>query len=213
MKYALILTFSLFSTVIYAQTDKALADTLARMVVADQQAAGLPPTRLHYDSPEWLRFKDSVFTLQYQRLKEIFAHTGYPGYDKVGVEGSHHFWLMVQHLDKWPEFQQQVLDAMEKAVAEKNASAGDFAYLTDRVRLNTGRLQLYGTQVSYNTDSCQAFPKSLDTPALVNKRRKAAGMEPLEKYLNFISEMHFMMNKAGYEKKGIKGPKLYTVPE
>lgn len=213
MRYALILTFSLFSTVIYAQTDKVLADTLARMVVADQQVAGLPPKGMHFDSPEWLKWKDSVFTSHYQRLKELLAHIGYPGYDKVGVKGSHHFWLMVQHLDKWPAFQQQVLDAMEKEVARKNASAEDFAYLTDRVRLNTGKPQLYGTQVSYNTDSCQAVPKSLDTPELVNKRRKAAGMEPLEKYLNIMSEMHFAMNKAGYEKKGIKGPKLYTVPE
>jgi len=46
---------------------------------------------------------------------------GYPGSDMVGEEGAHHFWLLVQHLDKWPAFQQQVIKAMEQQVADKKA--------------------------------------------------------------------------------------------
>jgi hypothetical protein len=102
---------------------------------------------------------------------------------------------------------------MEKQVAVSNASSADFAYLTDRVRLNTGNHQLYGTQVTYNTDSCQAYPKPLEQPGTVNERRKAMGLPPLEEYLNQLSESHFWMNKSVYEKKGITHPKLYPVKE
>lgn len=201
----------LLSSTVFAQKNKLLKDTLAKMVIWDQKAAGLPPEGTAFESPKWQNFKDSVFTSHYGRLKAVFASIGFPGEDMVGKEGSKHFWLMVQHLDKWPAFQQQVLNSMEKEVAKQNASAKDFAYLTDRVRLNTGQKQVYGTQVTYNTDSCQAIPRALENPESVNQRRKAVGLEPLEKYLNGMSEMHFMMNKDRYEKAGILKPKLYPI--
>lgn len=201
----------LLSSTVFAQKNKLLKNTLAKMVIWDQKAAGLPPEGTAFESPKWQNFKDSVFTSHYGRLKAVFASMGFPGEDMVGKEGSKHFWLMVQHLDKWPAFQQQVLNSMEKEVAKQNASAKDFAYLTDRVRLNTGQKQVYGTQVTYNTDSCKAIPRALENPESVNQRRKAVGLETLEKYLNGMSEMHFMMNKDRYEKVGILKPKLYPV--
>ncbi len=203
--------FFIFSNAInlHAQTNPALADTLAAMVITDQRAAGLPPEGQTLNSPEWMHFKDSVFSSHHERLEKIFARHGYPGYDKVGTKGAKHFWLLVQHLDKWPAFQEQVLAAMEKELKNKNASATDFAYLTDRVRLNTGRQQVYGTQLTYNTDSCQAIPKPLENPASVNARRKSVDLESIEKYMNQMSESHFEMNREMYEKKGIMKPKLY----
>jgi len=43
---------------------------------------------------------------------------------------------------------------------------------------------------------------------LVNQRRQEIGLEPIENYLNWMSQMHFDMYKAVYMKKGIKAPKL-----
>ena len=43
----------------------------------------------------------------------------------------------------------------------------------------------------------------------VNKRRKEIGLEPLEEYLNYMTEMNFEMNKEFYAKKGVTEPKLY----
>lgn len=211
-KFACILFLFLSSTA-FAQQNKSLSKMLAKMVISDQKAASLPPAGVAFESPQWQNFKDSVFTSHYGRLKEVFAKNGFPGENVVGKDGSKNFWLMVQHLDKWPDFQQEVLNSMEKQVAKENASAKDFAYLTDRVRLNTGRKQVYATQVTYNLDSCQAVPRSLENPESVNQRRKTVGLEPLEKYLNGMSEMHFMMNKDSYEKRGIRKPKLYPIQE
>jgi len=102
---------------------------------------------------------------------------------------------------------------MKKQVLKKNASSGDYAYLTDRVRLNTNRDQLYGTQVMYSRDSCQAIPRPTENPDSLNRRRKEVGLDSIEEYLNKMSQLHFKMNKDNYEKRGIKGPTLYSVKE
>lgn len=210
MKKIILLLIFLNNINVFAQTNTALKDSLAKMVVWDQKVAGFQP-KYALNDPNREKFKDSVFTAHYEQLQLIFSKHGYPGFDLVGKEGSNHFWLLVQHMDNWPDFQQKVLKAMKKQVLRKNASSGNYAYLTDRVRINSGRNQLYGTQVTYNTDSCQAIPKPTEKPESLNKRRKEVGLESIEQYLNLMTELHFKMNKDNYEKRGIKGPKLYVV--
>lgn len=212
MKRIVLTLVFLNSTIAFAQTDIALKDSLAKMVIWDQKVAGFQPEH-KIDDPKRKQFQDSVFTSHYSRLQKILSDYGYPGFDLVGKQGSRDFWLLVQHLDQWPAFQQKVLDAMKKQVLKKNASSGEYAYLTDRVRLNTSRNQLYGTQVSYNTDSCQAIQRPTENPESLNKRRKEVGLDSIEEYLNKMSELHFRMNKDNYEKRGIKGPKMYPIKE
>jgi len=189
-----------------------LADSLAKWAILDQTAAGPREGRFKEMTPaERAHYNDSVFAVNKQRLKSIFDKYGFPGYDLVGEKGSHNFWLMVQHCDKDVNFQQAVLKAMKAELPKRNADPKNFAYLADRISINTGRKQIYGTQLTYNTDSCQAIPKPLEDSINVDKRRAAIGLESIESYLNWMSQMHFDMNKEVYEKKGIHQPKL--IPE
>jgi hypothetical protein len=193
-----------------------LADSLSKWVEIDQIAAGsaVPQGNFKYmNQQQWDRFKDSVFTTHRKILEKILEKNGYPGYDQVGQKGADNFWVMVQHSDKDPDFQQKVLTAMKAEVDKGNASAKDYGYLIDRVKLNTGKKQVYGTQVTYTANTCQAIPRPLEDSLTVNDRRKQFGMEPIEVYLNFMSQMHFDMNKAYYESKGIQKPVLLKIPE
>ncbi|MEL6673207.1 MAG: DUF6624 domain-containing protein [Bacteroidota bacterium] len=191
----------------------ALAKELARMAHWDQIAAYIPqgPYK-EWSKKKWRTFKDSVFTTHHQRCDEIFVQYGYPGFDQVGKEGENNFWLMVQHSDHAPDFQQKILTAMKEEVDKKNANGRHFGLLQDRVNLNTGKSQVYGTQVTYNMKICQAYPKNLADSATVNQRRATVGLEPLEVYLNDMSSMHFEMNREYYEKKGVTEPTLYKIP-
>jgi len=206
-----------FTTVAQAQSKKfnqPLADSLAKWVIVDQLAAKVPEGAMKDWSQErWYKYKDSVFSTHQQLLAKVFKQYGYPGYDLVGKQGSNNFWLMVQHCDKTPAFQQQVLDAMKVELAKNNADGKNYAYLIDRVNLNTGKKQLFGTQLRYNTDSCQALPRPMADSLTVNERRKAVGLEPIEEYLNWMSQFHFDMNKESYEKRGITKPKLIKTPK
>jgi hypothetical protein len=81
---------------------------------------------------------------------------------------------------------------MKKEVKTKKADPKNFAYLTDRVNLNSDKPQIYGTQVTYQDRT--AIPKELAKPRAVNKRRKEVGLEPIEDYLKMMTEMHRQMN-------------------
>ncbi|WGH75737.1 hypothetical protein P8625_00815 [Tenacibaculum tangerinum] len=188
-----------------------LVNELASMFQIDQVAAGIPSGKYkELSEDEWKSFKDSVFDVNYEKAAEIFNKYGFVGFDLVGKEGSRNFWLIVQHLDSKPEFQEAVLEKMKIEIERNNASPQNYAYLLDRVELNRGKKQVYGTQVKYNWKMCQAYPKPLVDSVNVNKRRKELGLEPLEDYLNELSIMHFEMNKKAFLQVNITKPKLYT---
>ncbi|RSK35280.1 DUF6624 domain-containing protein [Hymenobacter metallilatus] len=131
-------------------------------------------------------------------LEKIVRQYGYPGFRQVGEKSSGNFWLLVQHADAYPDFQRQVLNLMLPEVKRKNASPINYAYLTDRVAINAGQPEEYGTQVVYEnvgTPTVKAKPKSVRDPAHVNQRRAALGMEPLESYLDMMTKMHIEMNR------------------
>lgn len=197
-----------------AAANPELAEELARMVETDQIAAYIPQGKYQALSPaQWKAFQDSVFTTHHKRLAQVFDAHGYPGFDAVGKEGAKNFWLMVQHTDHDPEFQRKVLEKMKVQVDKGNADPASYGMLVDRVNVNTGKAQVYGTQVSYNTEICQAYAKELADSANVNERRKAVGLPPLEEYLNQMTQAHFEMNKESYLKQGVKEPKLYKTDQ
>lgn len=199
------------TTVVFNQ---ALADELDSIMVVDQIAAGIPQGAYSDYSPEeWQAFKDSVFSLHKSRALEILDEIGFPGFDLVGENGSRSFWLIAQHADHDPVFQQVMLDSMKRQLDQNNVDPAHYAYLTDRILANAGDLQIYGTQVDYNFEICQAFPKNgLQDSAAVNELREKVGLESLEEYLNSMSEGHYIMNKSYFEERGVEGPTLYETP-
>jgi hypothetical protein len=144
-------------------------------------------------------------------LKEIYNKTGYPTVDKVGKESSSKFFTLVQHSDSDVKFQEKMLTELTKEL--ENVSAKDYAFLTDRVKIAQKKPQIYGTQLDYNTNIGQAFPKNLFDSINVNKRRYEIGLESIEEYLNKASKSHFKMSKPHYDKIGVTEPKLYVVKE
>ena len=130
-------------------------------------------------------------------LERIINQYGFPGFKQVGEKSSNSFWLLVQHADAHPNFQRKVLQLMLLEVRNKNASSVNYAYLTDRVAINSGQLEEYATQVIFTGPGIgKAVPKSLRDPKNVNKRRAAIGMETLEEYLAMSNKLHEQMNVA-----------------
>jgi len=195
-----------------ADKQQELQQQLKKMVAIDQVAANIPKGKYkEYSRERWEKFKDSVFTADKIFAENTFQKYGFPGFDKVGKEGSSHFWLLVQHCDKYPDFQRKVLAAMKKQVKKKNANPNNYAYLYDRVQVNAGQKQLFGTQVTYEVATTgRAIPKiGLMDSANIDKLRKEYQLEPLKDYLNTMTTMHFEMNKDHYLKQGITTPQLY----
>lgn len=204
--YIVLTTIILTSCAIKLTDNKkaSIKNELQEMVKTDQIAA------FHWEK-EWDKYKDSVFTTHKIQVEKMINKYGFLGFDKVGKDGSNDFWLIVQHCDKFPDFQKKILKGMDKEVKKGNANPNNYAYLYDRVEANAEHKQLFGTQVDYEVNSTgRAFPKyGLVDSVNIDKIRKEYGLEPLKVYLNQMTTMHFEMNKEHYQKMGITKPNLY----
>jgi len=156
-----------------------------------------------------LKEEEDIFKRHIPILKNIYNKIGYPTIDLVGIENSKHFFVLVQHSDADVEFQQNMLTIIENELGFGKVDAKDFAFLTDRVQLATDKPQIYGTQIMYNTNIGQAYPKKMIDSLNVNTRRLKIGLETIEDYLNKASKIHFLMNQKHYDEIGVSEPKLY----
>ena len=119
------------------------------------------------------------------RMKEIIKQHGWPGKRLVGTDGATAAWLLVQHADKDPAFQKQCLELM-KAALKGEVRMHDIAYLTDRVLVNEGKKQIYGTQFTF--ENGRPVPQPIEDEADVDKRRKEAGLPPLAEAMRWLKE-------------------------
>ena len=88
--------------------------------------------------------------------------------------------LVLQHADARPDVQEAYLLMMREAVEQGKARSYELAMLEDRVEVNHGRPQIYGSQIGW-VDG-KGFVKPLVDEEHVNERRAAVGLEPLERY-------------------------------
>jgi len=122
-----------------------------------------------------------------EAVSKIFNEIGgYPDSEKVGKKSSYNFWLLVQHCDKMPEFQKSVLKHLKVAVKEGKADPKNMAYLTDRVKKNFNKRQIYGTQVFRDSNGTYK-PYPIYKIKKVNNRREKVGLGTLEKYLELMN--------------------------
>ena len=152
--------------------------------------------------------QDSIFRAHMPILKRIFGEHGFPTYDLVGADVSEKYWILVQHCDHFPEFQREVLAGMKEAVEAGQANPKNYAYLIDRVAMNAGEPLVYGTQLQYSSDFWVSPLPTRDS-AMLDKRRAAVGLPPIETYLNEVMEMHFQMNETVYRERGLDSPNRY----
>ncbi|MFC4056147.1 DUF6624 domain-containing protein [Actinomadura syzygii] len=120
-------------------------------------------------------------------LTGLVAEHGWPRADRVGAAAAHAAWLIAQHADAAPAQQRRFLTLMRQAAADGQARPADLAYLEDRCRRNSGRPQLYGTQLA-TTDDGDLVPAPLEEPERVDDRRAAVGLSPLADYLKAVRE-------------------------
>ena len=116
------------------------------------------------------------------RLEQIILEFGWPTIGLVGEDGEEAAWAIAQHSDLDPEFQRFALEQLRAAVEVDQASAGNLAYLQDRVATGAGAPQTYGTQVRCGPDGPEPATPIVDEAGL-EQRRVDAGLDPFADYL------------------------------
>lgn len=157
-----------------AATHPELKQELVEMARVDQEIR-----QQVLESHDWTLLEE-VDALHLPRLQAIIAQYRWPGFQLVDEEGAMAMWLLVQHADRAPELQRACLALLEIAVSQKDASTIHYAYLLDRVLVNEGKPQVYGTQLIVVDSQWMFYP--IEEEALVDIRRAALGLCTLEEY-------------------------------
>ncbi len=121
------------------------------------------------------------------KLKEIFQEYGFPTKEMFGKEAMHGVFLIIQHADGDKEWQKSQLSNIENAVKKGDMDGQSYAYLYDRIKINGGEKQLYGTQFS-NVDPANKTVTLFETENMdsLDYRRMEVGIMPVEMYKEFI---------------------------
>lgn len=140
-------------------------------------AVGLAPFSAWYNA-----FGDCARREEANRfLWAYFEHFTWPDDPTFGDGVELAFFVLVQHQDNDTGLQSTALEALSEAVSEDRGSGRHLAFLTDRLAVNTGRPQTYGTQISLQDNGCA--PQPLAAPQDVDSLREAVGLEPLREYI------------------------------
>lgn len=113
------------------------------------------------------------------RLRKLIAQHGWPNEGVAGDEGAKAAWLIAQHAIGEPEFQRQALHLLNACAADGRVPAWHAAYLEDRIAMQEGRAQRYGTQWMDEARDGRIRPWKLADPEHIDELRASVGLEPL----------------------------------
>jgi len=112
------------------------------------------------------------------RIRAILETIGWPGRSLVGDDGCRAAGFVVQHAILDPDLQRRGVELLTEAVAKHEAEPSMLALLTDRVLMQEGQPQLYGTQyIGAKQGGVEPWP--IANPETVDERRRAVGLPPL----------------------------------
>jgi len=116
-----------------------LAQIITQMRDVDQAARINAKDSIGIHPPNILVY--AVDTCHNYKIKNIISDYGYPTKELIGEEALKDFWLLVQHQDHDYKLQKDCLENCK-------FSGSELAHLTDRVLVNDGKDQIYGTQTN-----------------------------------------------------------------
>ncbi|WP_458070319.1 DUF6624 domain-containing protein [Rhodanobacter sp. BL-MT-08] len=167
-------------------TDPQLRQQLLNMVKPDQ-AAREAVAKSGFQSQDALKKMLSVDAKNLAAFKPIIQRQGFPKPSQVGVDGFKAAFLLIQHADRDPALQSQVLPQLVALHDQGMIGGSDVALLTDRVLRAQGKPQRYGTQFDQDADGSSMKLQSTEDIANLDKRRAAMDLPPMTDYACMMS--------------------------
>ena len=105
----------------------------------------------------------------------IIEKCGMPTLNEVNQEQMGAIWLALQHTEN--KYRIKYFPLIEKAVKNGDLSKEQYALMKDRILMDEGKPQIFGSQIK------NGKLYDLEAPETVNERRQEMGLEPIEDYL------------------------------
>lgn len=116
------------------------------------------------------------------RAMAIIDTNGWLSKEDIGEVANETLFLCIQHADN-KVIQSKYLPILRQATKDGCAEGWHYAFLADRILLNSGEKQKFGTQ-TITENGKFSFIVPLQEPDKVDAYRKELGLEPLNDYLN-----------------------------
>ncbi|RDV15672.1 hypothetical protein DXT99_09330 [Pontibacter diazotrophicus] len=170
-----------------ANYNKPLKAQLEQIYKTDQEIRmKIEPVQKEFgpESPQMKALWEEMAKTDEANKKEVVAileKYGWPGKSMVGPQANSAAFLVIQHSDK--ETMEKYLPMLREAVAKGEAAKSQLALMEDRVRMNNGQPQLYGSQLRMNAETGQYELYTIEDEVNVDKRRASMDLEPLTDYM------------------------------
>jgi hypothetical protein len=164
------------------KADQAIRDTFTQ----DMRTLGWPSAT----TAARMAVVDSANTVW---LKQKILTQGFPTPEQVGRDGVNAAFLLVQHADREPDFQERVLPMIEAAYRRGTVDGQNLGLLTDRVLKARGQKQRYGTQTTMKAGRLVFDP--IEDSANVDDRRAMLGLPPLKVYKRLLDSIYAPISK------------------
>lgn len=120
------------------------------------------------------------------RLEALIEARGWPELSAVGEEAAYAAGNVVNHSDL--ATRQRYLPMLEAVCERGEGDWSRYAHILDRTELESGRSQVYGTQMELDEATGRYIPQPLADPEHVDERRAAKGLEPIADQLQRFNE-------------------------
>lgn len=164
-----------------------MEDQLARAAYIQTQTASKTDAR-HWAHRIATADAVAIDEISSRYLREILSEFDWIDIHRFSRPISEHAWILVQHSDDHLDLQKLALSRMELYLETGGVLKRNYAYLWDRVAVNSAQLQRYGTQPDWA--SCKDGKLALmamEDPENVDERRSTMQMGPLQQDLEQMS--------------------------
>jgi hypothetical protein len=144
-----------------------------------------------HPSKELVASLESIDRQNTLRMKSIIKEYGWPGPGLVGWDGSEAAFVLIQHADHLT--QKELLPVMQKAYWTGYLSGPNYALFIDRVLVEDGKPQIYGSRArpfnQWEAGEPVLYP--IDDEPNVDNRRAEVGLSPLKEYRETLKQMYY----------------------
>ena len=115
------------------------------------------------------------------KIIKIIKECGMPTTKEVTKKQIFTIWLVFQHADN--ESRKEYFPLLKEAEKNGDLKKKHIAIMQDRILMNEGKPQIYGSQIIENRETKKWEIYNLEKPEFVDKRRKKVGLGSLKEYV------------------------------